>query len=88
VVRRFAVYALALVPAAIVGLIALWALGGLAPFGLPTIGFALANKATELISVVAIGGVTLAGYLGALALARVSELQELVRAIRQLLRRS
>jgi putative peptidoglycan lipid II flippase len=86
--RRFGVYALAMIPAAVVGLIVLWALGGLAPLGLPTIGFALANKATQLVSVVVIGGATFLVYLATLALARVSELHELVRPARRLLRRS
>ena len=87
-VRRFALYALAAVPAAIVGVLVLWALGGLAPLGLPTIGFALANKATELVSVVLIGGATIAVYFGMLAVARVPEWSELVRPIRRRLTRS
>ena len=86
--RRFAVYALAMVPAAIVGGLVLWALGGLAPLGLPTIGFALANKAAELVSVVVIGGATIAVYFGVLALARVPEWSDLVRPLRRRLTRS
>ena len=86
--RRFAVYAFAMVPAAIVGLIVLWALGGLAPLGLPTIGFAFANKATELVSVIIIGGATIAVYFGILALARVPEWLDLVRPLRRRLTRS
>ncbi len=86
--RRFAVYALAMIPAAIVGLAVLWALGGLAPLGLPTIGFAFANKAAELVSVVVIGAATLAVYFGVLTLARVPEWGELVRPLRRRLTRS
>lgn len=86
--RRFGSYALAMLPAAIVGVLVLWALGGLAPLGFPTIGFALANKAAALASVVLIGGVTLAVYLGVLALARVPELAELTRPLRRRLTRS
>ena len=86
--RRFGLYALATLPAALAGLLVLWALGGLAPVGLPTFGFALANKATQLTSVVIVGALTMAVYLGALSVARVSELQELVTPLRRLLRRS
>ncbi|MEO6115722.1 MAG: lipid II flippase MurJ, partial [Pseudolysinimonas sp.] len=86
--RRFGVYALAMVPAAIVGLLVLWGLGGLAPVGLPTIGFAFANKAAELASVVIIGGITLAVYFTVLALARVPEWGDLVRPLRRRLTRS
>jgi len=86
--RRFSLYALAILPAAAVGLLLLWALGGLAPLGLPTIGFALANKASNLVSVVVIGGATMAVYLGILALARVPELRELAAPLRRRLTRS
>jgi putative peptidoglycan lipid II flippase len=86
--RRFSLYALAILPAAVVGLLLLWALGGLALLGLPTIGFALANKASNLVSVVVIGGATMAVYLGILALARVPELRELAAPLRRRLTRS
>jgi putative peptidoglycan lipid II flippase len=86
--RRFGLYALATLPAAVVGLVVLWALGGLAPFGLPTIGFALSNPVTNLASVVIIGGATMAVYLGVLALARVPELRELAEPLRRRLTRS
>ena len=88
VLRRFGVYALAMLPAAVVGVVVLWALGGLGPIGLPTIDFALANPAASLISVVVIGGATGLVYLGVLALARVPELRDLVRPLRRLLTRS
>ena len=88
VLQRLGVYALAMIPAAIAGVVVLWALGGLAPLGLPTIGFAFANKVTDLVSVVAIGGVTVAVYFGVLALARVPELRELMKPLRRRLTRS
>jgi putative peptidoglycan lipid II flippase len=88
ILRRFAVYAVAAVPAGMVGLAVLWALGGLAPIGLPTIGFVYANKAAELVSVVLVGGAAGAVYLGALAVARVPELRGLLSPLRRLLRRS
>ena len=87
VVRRAGVYALATVPAALIGLIVLWALGGLGPIHLPTIGFAFANKAASLASVVIVGGVTGLAYVAALWLARVPELRDLVRPLRRLLSR-
>ena len=86
--RRFTLYALAMIPAAVVGVLVLWGLGGLAPLGLPTIGFALANKVTQLVSVVIIGGATIAVYFGVLALARVPEWADLVRPLRRRLTRS
>jgi putative peptidoglycan lipid II flippase len=87
IVHRFGTYTVATAPAALVGVLVLWALGGLAPIGLPTSGFALANKVTELISVVVIGGASLASYLGVLAALRVPELTELVSPVRRLLTR-
>jgi putative peptidoglycan lipid II flippase len=88
VLRRFGVYALATIPAAAVGLVVLWALGGLGPIGLPTIDFAFANKAASLVSVIVVGGVTGAVYLAVLWLARVPELRALVSPLRRLLTRS
>lgn len=87
VLRRVGGYALATVPAAAVGLVVLWALGGLSPIGLRTTGFALANGVTELSSVVVVGGVTLLVYLGVLWIARVPELRELTAPVARLLRR-
>ncbi|HEY4153724.1 MAG TPA: murein biosynthesis integral membrane protein MurJ [Pseudolysinimonas sp.] len=88
VLRRVGVYAVATIPAAIVGLTVLWALGGLAPIGLPTAGFAYANKVAELITVVIVGATTVLIYLGALAAARVPELREILSPLRRLLSRS
>jgi len=82
VLRRFGVYALSTLPAASVGLLVLWALGGLAPSG-----FALSNKVAELVSVIVVGGVTGLVYLGVLWLARTPELRELLSPMRRLLRR-
>ncbi|MBW4032176.1 MAG: murein biosynthesis integral membrane protein MurJ [Acidobacteria bacterium] len=86
--RRFGSYALATLPAAVVGLLVLLALGGLAPIGLGTTGFALSNKVAELLSVVLVGGVTGLVYLGVLWVARVPELRELAGPLRRLLTRS
>ena len=89
VLRRFGVYAVATIPAAAVGLLALWALGGLKPFGLGTNGFALdSGRIASLVSVALIGGVTMLVYLAVLWAARVPELRELVTPLRRLLRRS
>jgi putative peptidoglycan lipid II flippase len=90
VIRRFGVYALATLPAAAVGLLVLWALGGLSPLGSGAVagGFAYAGKVAELVSVVLIGGATLLVYLAVLWLARVPELRELVSPLRRLVRRS
>ncbi len=88
VLGRVGVYALAAVPAAIVGVLVLWALGGLGPIGLPTIQFAFANRFAELVSVVVVGGATGLVYLGALWLARVPELRQLAGPLRALLRRA
>lgn len=90
VIRRFGVYALATLPAAITGLLVLWALGGLSPLGQAgqASGFAYAGHVAELVSVAIIGGVTLIVYLAVLWLARVPELRELVAPLRRLLRRS
>ena len=89
VIRRFGVYALATLPAAIAGLLLLWALGGLSPLasGGEASGFAYAGKLGNLVSVVVIGGVTLLVYLAALWLARIPELRELVTPLRRLMRR-
>ena len=86
--HRFGSYALATLPAAMVGILVLWALGGLAPIGLGTTGFALSNKVAELVSVVVVGGATGLVYLAVLWVARVPELHELARPLRRLLRRS
>jgi len=86
--RRVATYAAAAIPAAIVGLAVLWALGGLAPIGLPAAAFAYAGKAAELATVVVVGGAAGLVYLGALAIARVPELHGLLSPLRRLLRRS
>ncbi|MDP9028097.1 MAG: murein biosynthesis integral membrane protein MurJ, partial [Actinomycetota bacterium] len=92
VIRRFGVYALATLPAAVAGLLVLWALGGLSPIGPGAVavasGFAYLGKLGPLASVILIGGATLLVYLGTLWLARVPELRELAAPLGRLLRRS
>jgi putative peptidoglycan lipid II flippase len=88
VLRRVGTYALATIPAIIVGLVVLGALGGLSPIGIEGAGFALAGKGQAFVAVVAVGGVTLLVYLAALWLARVPELRDVVTPLRRLLRRS
>jgi putative peptidoglycan lipid II flippase len=88
VLRRAGMYALATLPAVLLGLVVLWALGGLGPIGLPTIGFAFADKAASLVSVVLVGGATVLLYLLTLWVAKVPELRELVGPLRRLLTRS
>jgi putative peptidoglycan lipid II flippase len=89
VMRRFGAYALATVPAAIAGLLVLWALGGLRPFGIGANGFALdSGRIASLVAVAIVGGATGLVYLTALWVARVPELRELASPLRRLLRRS
>lgn len=88
VLRRVAVYALAAIPALIVGVVVLGAIGGLAPLGLEGAGFALAGKPQAFLSVIVVGGVTGLVYLAALWLARVPELRELAAPLRRLFARS
>jgi putative peptidoglycan lipid II flippase len=87
IIRRFGVYALATLPAAVVGLLVLWALGGLSPLTGPAHGFAYAGRIASLVSVALIGGATVVAYLGVLWLARVPELRELVAPLRRLIDR-
>jgi putative peptidoglycan lipid II flippase len=88
VLRRVGTYAAATIPAAAAGLAVLWALGGLAPLGLPAVGFAYANKAADLVTVAIVGAAAGLVYLGVLAVARVPELRGLLSPLRGLLRRS
>jgi putative peptidoglycan lipid II flippase len=88
--RRLGTFALATVPAALAGLALLWLLGGLSfGGGVPTTGsgFATADRASALVAVVLVGGVTALVYLGVLALARVPELAELLAPVRRIVRR-
>jgi len=87
VLRRIGGYLLAAVPALLAGLAVLFLLGGLAPAGLGASGFALAGRPQEFLSVILVGGVTGAVYLGLLAVARIPELNELSAPIRRLLKR-
>jgi putative peptidoglycan lipid II flippase len=88
VLRRVGIYALATIPAIVVGLVVLGALGGLAPIGIEGAGFALAGRPQAFVSVVVVGGVTLLVYLASLWIVRVPELRGLVSPLRGLLRRS
>ncbi len=74
IARRFGAYLLATIPAAAAGVGILWLLGGLPGDGG---GFAVSGRMPGLLSVAAIGLVSLGVYLGALALARVPEVREL-----------
>ncbi|HTL40870.1 MAG TPA: murein biosynthesis integral membrane protein MurJ [Pseudolysinimonas sp.] len=81
VATRFGAYLLATVPAAAAGVGILYLLGGLPGDGG---GFAVSDTVSGAISVILIGAVTVAVYLGALALARVSEVREIGALVRRL----
>lgn len=88
VLRRVGGYALATIPAIVVGLVVLGVLGGLAPVGIGADGFALAGRPQAFFTIVVVGGLTGLVYLVALWIARVPELRELVSPLRRLIRRS
>jgi putative peptidoglycan lipid II flippase len=73
-VIRFATYLLATAPAAAAGIGILTLLGGLPADGG---GFAVSGRFEGLASVIAIGAVSMAVYLGVLALLRVPEVREI-----------
>ena len=73
VVRRYAAYFLAALPALAVGIGVLALLGGLGGDG-----FALSGPAANLLSVATVGTVSLIVYLGVLMVFRLPELKELV----------
>lgn len=83
-VRRFGAYLLATIPAAAAGLGILWLLGGLPGDGG---GFAVSGRIPGVLSVVVIGLIVGAVYLGVLALARVPEVRELGDIARRITRR-
>lgn len=93
--RRLGVFALATLPAAVVGLAALWLLGGLdlshgiaAGHGFAAgLGFTSASRGAAFVSVLVVGGITAVVYLGVLAALRVPELSDLLRPVRRILRR-
>jgi len=89
IVRRLGMFALATIPAAVVGLVLLWLLGGidLSPVIQVGHGFAVHDRGTAFLSVVIVGSVTMLVYLAVLALARVPELHELLRPARGTLSR-
>jgi len=85
ILRRFGAYLLATIPAAAAGLGILWLLGGLPADGG---GFAVSGRMQGALSVALIGLVTLAVYLGVLALARIPEVRELRDLARRITARS
>ena len=82
ILRRYATFLLASVPAAGVGVALLFALGGTTQGG-----FAVSNPFTAFVSMALIGSVMAAVYFGVLVLARNPELGAIVRPIMQRLRR-
>jgi putative peptidoglycan lipid II flippase len=85
IARRFGAYLLATIPAAAAGVGILWLLGGLPGDGG---GFAVSGRIPGMLSVVAIGLVTVGVYLGVLALARIPEVRELGDLARRITRRT
>jgi putative peptidoglycan lipid II flippase len=84
IARRFGAYLLATIPAAAAGVGILLLLGGLPGDGG---GFAVSGRVPGVLSVVAIGLVAGAVYLGVLALARVPEVRDLGSIVRRIVRR-
>lgn len=80
-IRRFGAYLLATAPAAAAGVGILYLLGGLPGDGG---GFAVSGPVEGVVSVILIGAVAFGVYLGALALARVSEVREIGALVRRL----
>ncbi|MGN6327124.1 murein biosynthesis integral membrane protein MurJ [Pseudolysinimonas sp.] len=94
-VRRLGTFAVATIPAALVGLLVLWLLGGLDLAGgvRAGSGFAadfsgtLPGRFGDFVAVVAVGGVTALVYVAVLLALRVPELDQLIGPIRRILRR-
>jgi putative peptidoglycan lipid II flippase len=84
IARRFGAYLLATLPAAAAGIGILYLLGGLPGDGG---GFAVSGRVQGVASVILIGAVSGAVYVGALAIARVSEVREMGGLIRRLIGR-
>jgi putative peptidoglycan lipid II flippase len=82
VLRRIGTFAAATIPAAVVGLLALWVLGGIPGAGG---GFAFSNKPAAVLTVAAVGAAALVVYLGVLALLRVPELRAATRVVTRFL---
>jgi putative peptidoglycan lipid II flippase len=80
-VRRFGAYLLATAPAAAAGIGILWLLGGLPGDGG---GFAVSGRVQGVASVILIGAVSFAVYLGVLAVARVPEVRDVGALVRRL----
>lgn len=83
-VTRFGTYLLATIPSSSAGVGILYLLGGLPGDGG---GFAVSGRVQGVASVILIGAVSFAVYLGALALARVPEVRESVGLVRRLIGR-
>jgi len=89
------VFALATIPAAVVGLVALWLLGGLDLAGGISAGTGLAadwtgslgGRVGDFVSVLLVGGVTALTYLAVLLALRVPEMADLIGPVRRILRR-
>ena len=79
--RRFGAYLLATAPAAAAGIGILWVLGGLPGDGA---GFAVSGRVQGIASVILIGAVSFAVYLGGLAVARLPEVRDIGGIVRRL----
>ena len=82
IVKSYAVFALAAVPAAAVGVALLFAMGGTTEGG-----FAVANPVSAVVSMGVIGSVTALVYIGVLIALRNDELGEILRPIVRRVRR-
>ena len=93
--RRIGVFALATIPAAVVGLLVLWLLGGLDLDGGIAAGSGLAadwsgsvgGRIGDIVGVVLAGGAAALAYLAVLLALRVPELDGLLSPVRRILRR-
>jgi len=93
--RRLGVFALATIPAALVGLVVLGLLGGLDLDGRIAAGSGFAADSTgsslgrvgDFVSVLVVGGATALAYLAVLLVLRVPELDDLIAPLRRILRR-
>jgi putative peptidoglycan lipid II flippase len=82
ILRRYAVFLLAAAPAAVVGVLLLFAMGGTTEGG-----FAVANPLSAAVSMVVIGGAMAVVYLGVLVAVRNPELGAILRPVISRLRR-
>jgi putative peptidoglycan lipid II flippase len=84
ILRRFGAYLVATIPAAAAGIGILWLMGGLPG---DAGGFAVSGRIQGMLSVVVVGLVSGAVYLGVLMLARIPEVRELGDVARRITRR-